>query len=79
MLIAFREHVKVKIIEKYIDTNGRYIVFNAEINNSPVILVDYYAPNYEAEQVKRSEGLTGIFEQLNISENTKFWGEATLI
>ena len=58
VLIAFREHVKVKIIEKYIDTSGRYIVLSAEINNSLVILVNYYAPNCEAEQVKLFEDLT---------------------
>ena len=52
VLIAFREQVKVKIIKTYIDTSSCYIVLNAEINNSPVILVNYYAPNYEAEQVK---------------------------
>ena len=75
VLIAFREHVTVKIIEKYIDTSGRYIVLNAEINNSLVILVKYYAPNYEAEQLKLFEDLTWIFDQLNISENTNFiWG-----
>ena len=34
VLIAFREHVKVKIIEKYIEISGRYIALNAEINNS---------------------------------------------
>ena len=75
VLIAFREHVKVKIIEKDTDTSGRYIVLNAEINNSLVIHVNYYAPNYKAEQVKLFEDLTRIFNQLNISENTKFiWG-----
>ena len=75
VLIAFHEHVKVKIIEKYIATSGRYIMLNGEINNLPVILVNYYAPNYEAEQVKRFEDLTGIFDWLNMSENTKFiWG-----
>ena len=40
-----------------------------------MILVNYYAPNYEAEEVKRFEELTSIFNQLNIAENTKFiWG-----
>ena len=72
VLIAFREHVKVKIIEKYMDTSGRYIVLNTEINNFFVILVNYHAPNYEAAEVKLFEDLTGIFDQLNISENTNF-------
>ena len=45
------------------------------VNNSPVTLVNYYAPNYETEQVNLFEDLTRIFDQLNISENTKFiWG-----
>ena len=75
VLIAFHEHVKVKIIEKHTDTSDRFIVLNAEIKNSLVILVNYYAPNYEAEQVKLLHDLTRIFDQLNISENTKFiWG-----
>ena len=55
--------------------SGRYIVFNAEINNSPVIHVNYDAPNYGAEQVKPFEDLTSIFNQLNFSGNAKcIWG-----
>ena len=39
------------------------------------MLVTYCAPNYEAEQVTLFEDLVSIFNQLNISENTKFiWG-----
>ena len=75
VLIAFHEHVNVKIIVKYLDISGRYIVLNAEINNFLMILVNYCAPNYEAEQVNLVEDLTGIFDQPNISENTKsIWG-----
>ena len=49
ILIAFREGIKYKVIEKYIDTEGRYIVLNLLSNNSPVVLVNYHAPNQEAE------------------------------
>ena len=35
VLIIFREHVNVKIIEQYIDTSSHYIVLNAEITILP--------------------------------------------
>ena len=61
----------------YIDTSGSDIVFKNEISNSPVLLLNFHAQNYtnyEAEQVKRFEDMTR-----NISENTKFIWESTLI
>ena len=48
-LIAFQEGIKYKVIEKYIDTEGHYIVLNLLLNNSPVVLINFYAPNQEAE------------------------------
>ena len=73
VLIAFHEHLKVKIIGKYIYISVAVILYlKAEVNSSPVILVNHYAPNYEAEQVKLFEDLTEIFDQLNVFENTKF-------
>ena len=45
------------------------------IDSSPVILVNYYAPNYEADQVKLLNDLTHAFDQLEITANTSFlWG-----
>ena len=54
ILIAFREGIKYKVTEKHIDTEGRYIVLNLLLNKikSPVVLINYYAPNQEAEQLK---------------------------
>ena len=62
ILIAFREGVKYKVIEKYVDTEGRYIVLNLMLNNSPVVLINYYAPNQEAEQLKVLDRLTHILD-----------------
>ena len=44
VLIAFREGIEYKVIEKYIDTEGRYIVLNLLLNNSSVVLINYYMP-----------------------------------
>ena len=56
--------------------NGRYIVLNVLIDNNPVILVNYYAPNVESEQLKLLDELNHIFNSFEIAENTVFiWGE----
>ena len=75
ILIAFQEGIKCKVIEKYIDTEGRYIVLNLLLNNNPVVLINYYAPNQEAEQLKVLDRLTHILDQLDIGQDTTFiWG-----
>ena len=57
------------------DKNGRYIVLDMLIDNNPVILVNYYAPNVEPEQLKVLDELAHIFNQLQTSENTTIiWG-----
>ena len=75
VLVAFREAVDYKINSQHVDNNGRYIVLNLIIDSSPVILVNYYAPNYEEDQMKLISDLTHVFDQLEITTNTKFlWG-----
>ena len=45
------------------------------IDGSPVILVNYYVPNNEADQVKLLNDLTHVFDELEITGNTRFlWG-----
>ena len=70
ILIASRE-----VTAKHVDTEGRYIVLNLLLNISPVVLINYYAPNQEGEQWKVFDRLTHIFDQLGIVEDTTFiWG-----
>ena len=76
ILIAFREGIKYEVIEKYMDTEGRYIVLNLLLNNSPVVLINYYAPSQEDEKLKVLDRLTHILDQLDIAQDTTFiWGE----
>ena len=57
------------------DNNGRYIILKVLINNNPVVLVNYYAPNVESDQLRLLDELTHIFDQLDITEDTAFiWG-----
>ena len=75
VLLVFREAVNYKIIEQYVDSNGRYIVLNAMLHNVPFILVNYYALNYETDQLKLLEELSHIFDQLDTAKNTTLiWG-----
>ena len=62
-----------QVITQHVDNNGRYIVLNVLIDNNPVvILVNYYAPNVESEQLKHLDELNHIFDSLEIPENTMF-------
>lgn len=55
------------------DNHGRYIVLNVLIDNNPVILINYYAPNTETDQLKILNELNHIIDQLDIGENTTFF------
>ena len=72
VLVAFREGVKYKVRAQYVRYNGRYIVLDALIDNNPVILVNYYAPNVDTDQMKVLDEVTHIFDKTEISENTTF-------
>ena len=49
VLVAFREAVDYKINSQHVDNNGRCNILNLLIDSSPVMLVNYYAPNYETK------------------------------
>ena len=75
VFIAFREKLNYRVITEHVDNNGRYIVLNVLIDNNPVILVNYYAPNVESKQLKLLDELNHIFNSFGIAENTMFiWG-----
>ena len=78
VLIAFREVINYQVLcNMLIANNGRYIVLNVLIDNKPVILVNYYAPNVESERLKLLDELlvSNIFDSSLIAESTIFiWG-----
>ena len=53
VIVAFRYGLEYKTLSDTIcNPNGSYIILNMEIQGSPYILVNCYAPNNEQEQIK---------------------------
>ena len=75
VLIVFGEGIKYKVRAQYVHNNGRYIVLDTLVDHNPVILVNYYAPDIETDQMKVLDEITHNFDKIEISENTTFiWG-----
>ena len=63
------------MINQYVDDGGRFIVLNTLIEDSPVVLINYYAPNEEKDQLKVLDDLNHILDNIDISEDTVLvWG-----
>ena len=74
-MLAFCDIIDFQVIIPHVHKNGRYIVLNVVVNNNPVMLVNYYAPNVESEQLKLLNELNHIFNSSEIAENIMFiWG-----
>ena len=50
-LIAFREGLDYTIEKSFLDQEGRYVILQAKIQDSSIILINYYAPNVEGAQI----------------------------
>ena len=74
-LLPFKSGLRHKVRAQYVDDNGRYIALDALFDNNPVILVNYYAPNVETDQMKVLDEINQIFDKIEILENAIFiWG-----
>ena len=62
VLIAFREFLDVKIEATFTDNGCRLLVLKAKIQDSPVILVNYHAPNEEGAQVRVLSEVNSILD-----------------
>ena len=57
------------------DKNGRYLILKATIQNRPIVLVSYYAPNDEGSQIKTLSVMNEIINQLELYPDTAIvWG-----
>ena len=76
VLLVFCDVIDFQVIIQHVHNNGRYIVLNVVVNNNPVMLINYYPPNVECEQLKLLNELNHIFNSSEIAENIMFiWGE----
>ena len=51
------------------DSGGRYIILHIEIQGSPYVILNYYAPNVENEQLRLLNKLSDELDKLPLREN----------
>ena len=75
VLIAFREGLDIEIKTCLCDKNGRYIILHAHIQDNPILLVNYYAPNDESTQVQALSEICDIIDRMELEQDmTIVWG-----
>ena len=63
------------MINQYVDRSSRLIVLNTLTEDSPGVLMNYYASNEEKDQLKVLDDLNHILDNTDISEDTVLvWG-----
>ena len=72
MLIAFRKSIKYRILSAQCDANGRYIILDLETDICPFILINYYAPNDECQQLQVLKEIGNNLDRLDFKEKTQF-------
>ena len=74
-LIAFRKGLNLKVISSHLNDNGRYVILKVEIQSSPFILINYYVPNEEGQQVQILTEISDILKKRELEEDTQLiWG-----
>ena len=70
VFIAFREHLNYENLAEYAHDGGNYLIIHSLIQDMPMVLANYYAPNAENEQVKVLIQIKNILDNLEISQDT---------
>ena len=70
VLVEFKNELEYKILSPVVaDSGGRYIILHIEIQGSSYIILKYYAPNVENEQLRLLNKLSGELDKLPLREN----------
>ena len=69
--IAFREGLNYKVLSSHLNDNGRYVILKVEIQSSSFILINYYAPNKEEQQVLILTEIRDILEKTELEKDTQ--------
>ena len=73
VVIAFRYGLECKLLlPEIVDDDGRYIILHIEIQGSPYILLNYYGPNDESNQVKVLRQIFRKLQSINFDDNVQF-------
>ena len=66
VLILFANELHFEIKSEYIDTEGRYILVEATIQDSSFLLVNLYAPTKSREQCKFFDDVKSALDELDL-------------
>ena len=70
VLVAFKNELEYKILSPVVaDSGGRYIILHTEIQGFPYVILNYYAPNAENEQLRLSNKLSDELDKLPLRGN----------
>ena len=73
ILIVFRYGSEYTLLSpEIVDDDGRYIILHIEIQGSPYILLNYYGPNNESNQVKVLSQISSKLQSINVDDNVQF-------
>ena len=73
VLVAFRYGLEYKMLSpEVVDDEGRFIILHTGIQGSPYVLIIYYAPNIELNEVKKLQQIKSNLQNMSINENTQF-------
>ena len=70
VLIAFKDGVNLDIQTEIVNSDGRFIIIKTIINESNVVIVNYYAPNDEPSQVETLTKIDRHIRSLKLEDNT---------
>ena len=57
-------------MKEFTDQNDCYIFLQVHIQGNPYVLMNYYVPNLETQQVSVLDKLTKVLSHLELQENT---------
>ena len=65
ILICFREGLEYKILNKYNDTDGRFVIIRCMIQDRLFLLANLYNPNKEPQQMEVMDNFISIIKSID--------------
>ena len=74
VLFASRYFFECKLLSpEIVDDDERYIILHIEIQGSSCILLNYYGPNNESNQVIVLRQISSKLQSINVDDNVQFF------
>ena len=70
VLVPVRNELECKMLSQVVaDSGGRYVILHIELQESPYVILNYYAPDVENEQLKLLNKLFDELDRLPLRKN----------